>query len=74
MINIPYVLLWSYDIDDIGLNIYGSTTDVMLDSLPIYHPRKITFRVIDFDGTGTIYFLDNVGTFPFREKLACKES
>ena len=27
----------------------------MLDSLPIYHSRTITFRVFDLDSTGTIF-------------------
>ena len=40
----------------------------------VNHLRIRAFEVVDFYGTGTIDLLDNVGTFPFREKFSCKKS
>ena len=45
----------------------------MFDSLSVYHLRICALGIFDFDGTGTIDLLDNVRTFPFREKLSCKK-
>jgi hypothetical protein len=46
----------------------------MFNSLTVHHLRVGAFGVVDLDGTGTIYFLDNVRPFPFREKFSCKKS
>ena len=46
----------------------------MFDSLTVYHLRVGAFEVVDFHGTGTIDLLDNVRSFPFREKFSYKKS
>ena len=46
----------------------------MLNSLPIDYLRVSTFRIIDLDGSTTINLLDDIWSFPFREKFSCKES
>ena len=58
--SVPYVLLRGY-----GVN------NIMFDSLTVYHLRICAFGIVDFYGTGTVDLLDNVRTFPFREKFSC---
>ena len=42
----------------------------MFDPLPVYHLRVGAFGVVDLDGTGMVNLLDNVRTFPFKEKFS----
>ena len=50
------------------------STVIMFDSLTVHHLRICAFEVVDFYGTRMIDLLDNVRTFPFREKFARKKS
>src|SRR3989337_1768764 len=42
----------------------------MLNSLPIDHLRISAFGVIDLNGSRAINFLDDIWSFPFREKFS----
>ena len=72
--SVSYVFLRGYGINNISFNIYWITWDIMFDSLSVHHLWICAFEVVDFYGTGTIDLLDNVRTFPFREKFSCKKS
>ena len=63
-----------YDFNNISFNIYRITWDIMFDSLTVHHLWICAFEVVDFYGSGMIDLLDNIRTFPFREKFSCKKS
>ena len=72
--SVSYVFLLGYGFNNISFNIYWVTWDIMFDSLTVHHPRTSAFEVVDFYGTEMRGLLDNVRTFPLREKSSCKKS
>jgi hypothetical protein len=68
------VFLRCHCLNNISFNINGGTWDIMLNSLSIHHSRVGAFGVVDFSGSGSVNFFDDIRPLPFREKLSCKKS
>ena len=69
-----YVFFGCQSLDNIVFNINRRTLDIMFYLLPINNLRVSTSSIIYFDGSRSINLLDNIGSFPFGEEFAWKES